>query len=147
VSGGEDRTIVVDRASATLSVRLAAGQRAAEISAALEQLLRDALPPGAELSYSASLAEPTRFDPEDPALLAARRALARVGGREPALVRSGGSIPVLSAFAERGIPCIVSGFSVPGDNVHAPNEWYRVAGLEQGAAAARALYAELATLR
>jgi acetylornithine deacetylase/succinyl-diaminopimelate desuccinylase-like protein len=147
VSGGEDRTIVVERASATLSVRLAAGQRAAEVSANLERLLRDALPAGAELSYSAALAEPTRFDPEDPALQAARRALARVGGREPALVRSGGSIPVLSAFAERGIPCIVSGFSVPGDNVHAPNEWYRLAGLEQGAAAARALYEELAGLR
>jgi acetylornithine deacetylase/succinyl-diaminopimelate desuccinylase-like protein len=147
VSGGEERTIVVERASATLSVRLAAGQSAAEISANLERLLRDALPAGAELSYSASLAEPTRFDPEAPALLAARRALARAVGREPALVRSGGSIPVLSAFAERGIPCIVAGFSVPGDNVHAPNEWYRVAGLEQGARTSRALYEELAGLR
>jgi acetylornithine deacetylase/succinyl-diaminopimelate desuccinylase-like protein len=35
---------------------------------------------------------------------------------------------------------------VPGDNIHSPDEWYRLAALEQGARAARALYAELATL-
>jgi acetylornithine deacetylase/succinyl-diaminopimelate desuccinylase-like protein len=146
VSGGEIRTIVVERASAALSVRLAAGQRAEEISAALERMLREALPDGAELTYAASLAEPSLFDPELPALRAARRALAQVEGREPALVRSGGSLPVLGAFAERGIPVIVSGFAVPGDNIHSPDEWYRLAALEQGARAARALYGELATL-
>ena len=53
---------------------------------------------------------------------------------------------MLSAFADRGIPAIVSGFAVPADAFHAPDESYRVAGLEQGAAAARALYAELAGL-
>jgi acetylornithine deacetylase/succinyl-diaminopimelate desuccinylase-like protein len=146
VSGGEIRTIVVERASAALSVRLAAGQRPREISATLERLLREALPDGAELTYSAMLAEPSLFDPDLPALQAARRALAQVEGREPALVRSGGTLPVLGAFAERGIPAIVSGFAVAGDNVHAPDEWFRLAALEQGARAARALYGELAAL-
>jgi hypothetical protein len=61
-------------------------------------------------------------------------------------VRSGGSLPVLSAFADRGIPAIVSGFAVPTDAFHAPDESYRLAGLEQGAAAARALYEELGRL-
>ena len=51
------------------------------------------------------------------------------------------------SFAERGIPGIVSGFSLPEDNLHAPNESYRVVALEQGAAAARALYEELAALK
>jgi acetylornithine deacetylase/succinyl-diaminopimelate desuccinylase-like protein len=92
------------------------------------------------------LAEPSLFDPDLPALQAARRALAQVEGREPALVRSGGTLPVLGAFAERGIPAIVSGFAVAGDNVHAPDEWFRLAALEQGARAARALYGELAAL-
>jgi acetylornithine deacetylase/succinyl-diaminopimelate desuccinylase-like protein len=63
-----------------------------------------------------------------------------------ALVRSGGTLPILAAFAERGIPAIVSGFSLPDDALHAPNESYRLVALEQGAAAARALYEELAAL-
>jgi acetylornithine deacetylase/succinyl-diaminopimelate desuccinylase-like protein len=117
------------------------------IARTLEQLLRDALPAGAELSFSADGAEPSAFDPEHPALQAARRALERATGREPKLVRTGGTLPVLAAFAERGIPAIVSGFSLPDDALHAPNESYRLVALEQGARAARALYEELAGLR
>ncbi len=146
VAGGEARTIVVPVASADLSVRIVGGQRSQEIAANLEQLLREALPDGAELTFSCDRAEPSAFDPELPALQAARRALARAAGREPVLLRTGGTLPVLAAFAERGIPAIVSGFSLPEDNLHAPDESYRVESLELGARAARALYEELAGL-
>src|SRR5204863_4154297 len=73
VHTGEPRTIVPERAEASLSVRLAGGQRSAEIAPALEQLLRDALPEGAELDLRVHGAEPSRFDPDAPALVAARR--------------------------------------------------------------------------
>jgi acetylornithine deacetylase/succinyl-diaminopimelate desuccinylase-like protein len=146
IQGGEARTIVVPVVSADLSVRIVGGQRSDEIARALEALLRGALPEGAEMTFSCDRAEPSAFDPESPVLQAARRALARATGREPALVRSGGTLPVLAAFAERGIPAIVSGFSLPDDALHAPNESYRLVALEQGAATARALYEELAGL-
>ena len=147
VEGGQARTIVVPVASADLSVRIVGGQRSEEIAANLETLLRDALPDGAELLFSADRAEASAFDPETPALLAARRALARVGGKDATLCRTGGTLPILAAFAERGIPAIVSGFSLPDDALHAPNESYRLVALEQGEQAARALYEELAGLR
>jgi acetylornithine deacetylase/succinyl-diaminopimelate desuccinylase-like protein len=146
MEGGQARTIVVPVASADLSVRIVGGQRSDEIARNLEELLRGALPGGAELTFSCERAEPSAFDPESPALQAARRAIAKSFGREPALVRTGGTLPVLAAFAERGIPAIVSGFSLPEDALHAPNESYRLVALEQGAAAARALYEELAGL-
>jgi acetylornithine deacetylase/succinyl-diaminopimelate desuccinylase-like protein len=146
VEGGQARTIVVPVASADLSVRIVGGQRSDAIARNLEALLRGALPAGAELTVSSEHAEPSAFDPESPALQAARRAIARSFGSEPALVRTGGTLPVLAAFAERGIPAIVSGFSLPEDALHAPNESYRLVALEQGAAAARALYEELAGL-
>jgi acetylornithine deacetylase/succinyl-diaminopimelate desuccinylase-like protein len=146
MEGGQARTIVVPVASADLSVRIVGGQRSHEIRRNLEELLRGALPEGAEMTFSADCAEPAAFDPESPALQAARRAIARSFGSEPALIRSGGTLPVLAAFSERGIPAIVSGFSLPDDALHAPNESYRLVALEQGAAAARALYEELAGL-
>ncbi len=146
MEGGQARTIVVPVASADLSVRIVGGQRSDEIARNLEELLRSGLPEGAELTISSERAEPSAFDPESPALQAARRAIARSFGSEPALVRTGGTLPVLAAFAERGIPAIVSGFSLPDDALHAPNESYRVVALEHGAAAARALYEELAGL-
>jgi acetylornithine deacetylase/succinyl-diaminopimelate desuccinylase-like protein len=148
VVGGQARTIVVPVATADLSVRIVGGQRSEEIARNLEQLLRDALPTGAELTFSADdRAEASAFDPEHPALVAARRALERAAGSEPALVRTGGTLPILAAFAERGIPAIVSGFSLPDDSLHAPNESYRLVALEEGEKAARALYEELAGLR
>ena len=147
IRGGEARTIVPPVAGCDLSVRLAPGQDPAEIAGALEALLRSALPAGAEMALSAVTASPSRFDPALPPLRIARAALARAAGREPVLMRSGGSLPVLAAFAERGIPAIVSGFALPQDNFHAPDESYALASLDLGRRTAHALYEDLAALR
>jgi acetylornithine deacetylase/succinyl-diaminopimelate desuccinylase-like protein len=93
------------------------------------------------------LADPSRFDPASPPLRLARTAIGRALGTDPALVRSGGTLPILSAFAQRGIPAIVSGFALPQDNIHAPDESFAIASIEGGCRAARALYEDLATLR
>jgi acetylornithine deacetylase/succinyl-diaminopimelate desuccinylase-like protein len=147
IQGGEPRTIVPPLASCDLSVRLAPGQDPAEIADALEALLRGARPDGAELTVSTVTAHPSRFDPALDPLRIARAALARTCGREPVLIRSGGTLPVLSAFSRRGIPAIVSGFGLPQDNFHAPDESYALASLELGRRAAHALYEDLAALR
>ncbi|HET8759304.1 MAG TPA: hypothetical protein VFM58_25015, partial [Solirubrobacteraceae bacterium] len=75
------------------------------------------------------------------------RALARACGREPALIRTGGTIPVLAAFAQRGVPVILSGFGLPQDNFHAPDESFALTSLDLGRRSARALYEDLAALR
>jgi acetylornithine deacetylase/succinyl-diaminopimelate desuccinylase-like protein len=147
IRGGEPRTIVPPVASCDLSVRLAPGQDPPAISAALETLLRDALPAGAELTYSASPAAPSMFDPRSAPLAIARGAFARACGREPALTRVGGSLPILSAFMERDIPAIVSGFGLPQDAFHAPDESFAIASFDLGLKSARALYEDLAGLR
>jgi succinyl-diaminopimelate desuccinylase len=67
-------------------------------------------------------------------------------GVAPALIRSGGSIPVLAAFAQRNIPTILSGFTLPEDAFHAPDESFRLESLRLGEMAARALYRHLARL-
>jgi acetylornithine deacetylase/succinyl-diaminopimelate desuccinylase-like protein len=145
-SGHELRTIVPAVAQAALSLRIVAGQRAQEMADALEGLLRDALPAGADLEVGWSLAEPAAFDPGSPPLRLAREALGRSCGVEPVPLRLGGTLPLLSALAERDIPAIVTGFVVPGDAYHAPNESFRLAALELGERAARELYAALAAL-
>jgi len=147
IQGGAPRTIVPPTAGCDLSVRLAPGQDPAEIAGALEGLLRGALPEGAELAFSADCAHPSRFDPALPPLRIARDALARACGREPALIRIGGSLPVLAAFAQRGMPAIVSGFGLPQDAFHAPDESFALSSLELGRRSAHALYEDLAALR
>jgi acetylornithine deacetylase/succinyl-diaminopimelate desuccinylase-like protein len=143
---GEPRTIVPALARGHVSVRLAPGQSATEIGAELERLLRAAAPAGVEVGIELEAAEPALFDPSHPALRLAEGALERACGRPPALVRIGGTLPLLAVLAERGITSIVSGFALPDDAFHAPNESYRLESLRLGEAAARELYAALAEL-
>ena len=146
ITGGEPRTIVPAGARAVLSVRLAPAQRADEISSTLERLLRDAAPAGAEVAIGMHRAEPALFGVDLPAMTLAAEALERACGVAPAFIRSGGSIPVVAELGARGIPTIVSGFALPEDDFHAPNESYRVESLRLGEAAARELYGSLARL-
>ena len=58
-------------------------------------------------------------------------------GKRPLLLRSGGTIPLVPALADRGIPTILTGFSLPGANMHSPNERLLVRYIPLGVAAAR----------
>ena len=147
LEGGEARTVVPAQAEATISLRLAPGQRPERMREVLEALLRAALPEGAELQIEAEhSAQPILVEAGEPAVTLAARALERACGVAPALVRSGGSIPVVAEMAARGYPVIVSGFALPQDQIHGPDESFALQSLAWGEAAARELYRELAAL-
>jgi acetylornithine deacetylase/succinyl-diaminopimelate desuccinylase-like protein len=141
------RTILLASARAIISIRLAPGQDAAAIRDTAERLIREAAPEGAALEITRyGLGRPAMFDPALPAIELARAAIHRATGSDPVLVRSGGSIPILATLADRGIPTVLSGFSLPADDLHAPNESYRLASLYLGETAAERLYAALSEL-
>jgi acetylornithine deacetylase/succinyl-diaminopimelate desuccinylase-like protein len=147
ITGGEPRTVVPSTAHATISLRLAPRQRSDEMRAELERLMRSALPDGAEADFTWQLSEPALSDPESAPIRLAVEALERATGLTTAVVRSGGSIPAVAELMGQGIPTIVSGFTLPDDAFHAPNESYRVESLRLGERAARELYSALAALR
>ena len=145
---GEPRTMVPSTARVTLSCRLAPGQRPEDIRPVLERLLTQDLPEGADVVWEGGHdGRPALFSVDSPVIQLAGRAIAAATGTEVVYLRSGGSIPIVADFAARGIPTIVSGFGLPDDDIHAPNESYRLEGLRLGQAAARELYAALAELR
>ena len=53
----------------------------------------------------------------------------------------------LAALSGRGIQTIVSGYALPDDAIHAPNESFRLTSLDLGEKTARSLFAELSRLR
>ena len=102
-------------AQANVSIRLAPGQSTAEIAPVFERLLREAAPEGATVDVDLwSTGEPGYVDPASPAVQLALDAFEHVLGTRPILTRSGGSIPIVAALAERGVPAIVTGFTRPG---------------------------------
>jgi acetylornithine deacetylase/succinyl-diaminopimelate desuccinylase-like protein len=144
--GGEPRTVVPATARATLSLRLAPRQDPERIRTEMERLLRSAVPDGAEVSMSWHTAEPALSDPESPPIKLSAEALGRAAGVPAALIRSGGSIPAVAELMNHGIPTVVSGFGLPDDAFHAPDESYSLRSLELGERAAHELYTALAGL-
>lgn len=141
------RTMVPATAHAVVSIRLAPGQSTAAIAPVFRQLMLDAAPEGAEATVKIhSTGEPALFDPRAEAITRAAAAIERACQAPVALARVGGSLPILAAFAARGIPAVVSGFALPQDAVHGVDESFRVESLALGERAARELYVELARL-
>ena len=146
VQGGAPRTVIPARAGAFVTMRLAPRQDPVEMRAQLEALLRTALPDGAELEISWQMGAPALFEPELPAIRLAADAIDRATGLRTAFVRTGGSIPVVAEFADRGIPVIVTGFGLADDDIHAPDESYRLESLELGLKASREMLLAFADL-
>ena len=114
------------------------------IAATLDELLRAAAPVGAELTIEdLGVALPAALDPEHPVLVAAADGIERGTGWRPAPVRLGGTLPVVAVLAAKGIPTILTGFGLPDDAIHAPDEHLRVEYLETGTRAAMGLLAAL----
>ena len=142
-----EKTVLPVRAAANVSVRLAPGQDPDTIAAAFAQLMSDAVPAGAELDLRRmSSARPGIVPPDARALQLGADAFERVLGVRPALVRSGGTLPIVAALADKGIPTIISGFSLPDANIHAPNENMPERYIPQGIETVRALFEELGRL-
>lgn len=142
------KTVIPVEAEANVSIRLAPGQRPEEIAPVFERLLRRAAPAGAEVEASLlSVAQPGLVDPRAPAIRLALDAFERAVGARPALVRVGGSLPVVAALAGRGIPTVLTGFALADCNAHAPNERLPLDHIPLGAAAAREVLRAWAALR
>ena len=128
------KTVIPAEASAKLSFRLVPGQDPSAIYAGFEWFVRDRLPPDCRLTLSPS--DGTRglaIDPQAPFLALAARALEAEWGVPPALIGSGGSIPIVSAFKDvLNMDALMIGFSQADDRAHSPNEKYNVASFTRG---------------
>jgi acetylornithine deacetylase/succinyl-diaminopimelate desuccinylase-like protein len=141
------KTVLPVQAAANVSIRLAPGQDPSEIAEAFERLLRDAAPAEADLEIELlSSAAPGLVPPDSPAVQLGLSAFERVVGTRPALIRSGGTLPIVPALSNRGIPTIITGFSLPDDNIHSPNERMLTEYIPLGTAAARAMLQDFSAL-
>jgi acetylornithine deacetylase/succinyl-diaminopimelate desuccinylase-like protein len=143
---GLRNTTLSVQASGELSLRLAPGQDPGTIGPAAERLLREAAPAGAELDVTWAGTPPSLVRPDSPAIQLALQAFEEVLGVQPLLVRTGGTLPIMPALVDRGIPTVLTGFGLPESNVHSPNEKFLVRYFEQGVDTAAAVYTKFAEL-
>jgi acetylornithine deacetylase/succinyl-diaminopimelate desuccinylase-like protein len=105
---------------AKVSCRLVPDQLPAKIEALMKAHVAKVAPKGVTVTVThLHGGKPWRADLEGPLFEAAKKALAAAFGREPVVTGEGGSIPVVGDF-ERilGVPVLLMGFGLPGENAH-----------------------------
>lgn len=145
-TGEGAKTVLPSTAAAKVSMRLVPDQDPDEVFVAFAAHVQRLAPSGVTVKV-ANLhgALPFITDPSHPMLQAAVRALARSWPKKPALFREGGSIPVMASFQKvLGYPCILMGFGLHDDQVHAPNEKFSLSSFHGGTKSCAYLYEELA---
>jgi acetylornithine deacetylase/succinyl-diaminopimelate desuccinylase-like protein len=134
--GPGGKGVIPARAAAKLSFRLVADQDPEEIERLVRAQIARLTPPGVRASLrTLARAKPALVDPGHPAVRAAIAACGKGFGTAAALLRSGGTIPVVSTFQELlGAPTVLMGFALPDDNMHAPNEKFHLPIFNDGIA-------------
>ncbi len=122
--GQGTKTVLPAAAVAKLSMRLVPDQDPDRVDEQLREYLREQVPPTVrwELERLAG-SPPSISDRESAALRALAAAMEAVWGRKPLFRREGGSVPVVAYLQQLlGVESLLTGFSLPEDNMHAPNE-------------------------
>jgi acetylornithine deacetylase/succinyl-diaminopimelate desuccinylase-like protein len=145
-TGEGAKTVIAAKAMAKVSMRLVPDQDPDRIAKLFEAHLKKVCPKTVELKITRMHGGKAWLAPIDhPAMQAASRAYEKGFGKKPVFVREGGSIPVVSTFAELlKIPSVLIGIGLPDENAHAPNEKLDLGNFQGGILSTAHLYQELA---
>lgn len=143
------KTIIPAWAAAKISCRLVPDQDPKAVAQAIREYIDDVAPKTVRVHLSQL---PGHGDPwiaplDHPLIQAGRRALRRVYGKDPAMIRSGGSIGAVDVMGRLlDAPCLLVGFVLPDCFAHAPNERLDLESFYLGRKAAVQLWDEISRI-
>jgi len=140
------KTIIPSYASCKITMRLVPNQDPDDICRKIEKHIFRTAPKSVRVKVVRhGGAKGVVVPAEGPWLEAAARAIKAGFGKQPLFTKEGGSIPVVVDFKEiLGLDTLLLGFGLDENNVHSPNENFRVIDYERGCKTAAALPFELA---
>jgi acetylornithine deacetylase/succinyl-diaminopimelate desuccinylase-like protein len=143
--GEGSKTVIPREAFVKLSFRLVPNQEPDKVLQAAADYLRAQAPESVRLEIvPGHTGQAYLMDPHSPLGQAAQRALRTTFGGNVALIREGGSIPIVHAFKEvLGADTLLLGLALPDCQAHAPNENFPIDNFEAGIRLNQALLAEL----
>jgi acetylornithine deacetylase/succinyl-diaminopimelate desuccinylase-like protein len=146
--GEGSKTVIPRSAFAKFSFRLVPDQDPADILRKVEAHFARHCPPTVRLEVKIGHSgAPYAMDPNSKFGLAARRALDTTFGKPTALIREGGSIPIVQSFRSvLGAETLLLGLALPDCQAHAPNENFPIENFEAGILLNQHLLRELASV-
>lgn len=146
--GSGIKTVLPAEAHAKITCRLVANQRPDKIFDLLRAHIEGNCPKGLRVRVTrlAGSADPFLVPPGHNASTAAAQVLTEVYGKAPYITRTGGSIPVMTMLLnELGVHATVFAFGMNDENLHAPNEFFRLSNFRTGQTAYCKLLERLAS--
>lgn len=144
--GQGTKTVIPSHTFAKLTFRLVPEQEGEEILKLAREHLKKNLPKGVTIQITDGHTGPWYLtDPNSVIGEAAQRALREAFKRDAALIREGGSIPIVSQFRGiLGIETLLLGLALPDCRAHSPNENFPLENFEGGIRLNKAILQELA---
>jgi acetylornithine deacetylase/succinyl-diaminopimelate desuccinylase-like protein len=129
------KTVLPNEAHAKITCRLVASQAPDKIADLIRVHVARVAPPGVTVTVTqlASKADPYLMASDHPANVAAHEVLEELYGRSPFYVRTGGSVPIYRLLQDNlGVYPLTFAFGLEDENLHAPNEFYRLSSFRRG---------------
>lgn len=144
--GPGTKTVLPSHAMAKLTFRLVPNQKADVIVDLVKKHFQKNLPAGVTLEMTSGHHGPWYLtDPHNKFGQAAQRALKKAFKKEPALIREGGSIPIVSDFRDiLGVETLLIGLALQDCRAHSPNENFPLDNFDIGIRMNQAVLQELA---
>lgn len=133
-TGDGAKTVIPAKATIKLSCRLVPGQDPEHIERQLRAAVKAATPDGVSTALTVLGAAPASLvDPSHPYIRVALDTLSDHFPNPASAIRGGGAIPIVGEFQHAlHVPCILFGFGLPDDNLHAPNEKFYLPNFWRG---------------
>jgi acetylornithine deacetylase/succinyl-diaminopimelate desuccinylase-like protein len=147
--GEGTKTVIPSKAFVKISCRLVPNQTPAKIKKLVMDTIRERTPKGVKLGFVDQhkgdpyiVVPPGRSNtPKDQSPVLARAfratdaAVTEIWGRPPLYTREGGSVPIIADIKRvLGLDSVMLGLFLPEDNLHAPNESFKLSIMEKGIA-------------
>jgi acetylornithine deacetylase/succinyl-diaminopimelate desuccinylase-like protein len=144
--GPGTKTVLPSHAMAKLTFRLVPNQSGDKIVDLVKKHLQKTLPPGVTAEMVSGHSGPWYLtDANSKFMKAAQKALKKAFNKDVALIREGGSIPIVSDFRSiLGVETLLIGLALANCRAHSPNENFPLENLEAGIRMNQAVLEELA---
>jgi acetylornithine deacetylase/succinyl-diaminopimelate desuccinylase-like protein len=140
--GEGGKTVIPGGGGFKVSVRLVPNQSVARVKKLLTDYIEKQCPPGVTVDVAfLHGGDPVMVDRGHPLIACAQDAIEKAFGKRPVLVREGASVPITATFASAlKAPSIMMGFGLMDDDIHSPNERFRLDHFHKGIEACAFFY-------
>lgn len=147
--GQGTKTVIASHAMAKLTFRLVPNQEGDKVLKLAHKHFEKHLPPGVTMEITDGHSGPWYLtDPHSAFGEAAQHALKEAFGTEVALIREGGSIPIVSQFRDiLGVETLLLGLALHDCRAHSPNENFPLENLQNGIKMNQAILQEIGRAR